>query len=154
MGDAGSGDGWVGEDAGRAPASIVVQRVVEWHDVDAAGISHNGFAVRLMESAETALFDRLGLSGDLINPLRRLRIAIDFLQPLRFHDRVEVQIRATSVDDTAVTFDVLVTRAGEPAMRGTLVAAPGGGQGDDAPSRDEVVRRLATAGEQQPELLG
>jgi acyl-CoA thioesterase FadM len=154
MADAAPGGGQVGEDADRSPASILVQRVVEWHDVDAAGISHNGFAIRLMESAETALFERLGLSGDLVNPHRRLRIAVDFLLPLRFHDRVDVRIRADSVVEQAVAFDVEVTRAGEPVMRGTLVAVPGGGRGEDAPTREEVVRRLAIAGEQPPELLG
>jgi len=151
MGNAASGD--VAEGTDRTPASIVVQRVVEWHDLDAAGISHNGLAFRLMESAETALFDRLGLAGDLVNPRRRLRVAVDFLRPLRFHDRVDVLIRTASVDDAAVTFDVVVTRAGEPVIRGSLVVAPGGGRGDDAPARVEVVRRLATAGAQEPELL-
>jgi acyl-CoA thioesterase FadM len=138
---------------GRGPASMVVQRLVEWHDVDAAGISHNTFAIRLMESAETALFERLGLTGDLANPGRRRRIAVDFLQPLSFHDRVDVLIRTTSVDETQVTFEFEVTRGGAAVMRGTFVAVPGGGLGTGAPSRAEVVRRLATSGAQAPELL-
>jgi acyl-CoA thioesterase FadM len=151
--DAGSIGSEVPE-AGSGPASLLVQRVVEWHDIDAAGISHNSLAVRLMESAETALLERLGLGADLVNPNRRRRIVVDYLGPLVFHDRVDVRIRTAAADEDEVTFEVEVLRGDRAVIRGTLVAAPGGGRGDGAPTAEEVVRLLNTSGAQVPELLG
>src|SRR5436309_592020 len=46
----GGGDG--------SPASIVVQRRIEWPDTDASGRYHNTAAFRFIEVAETTLLDR------------------------------------------------------------------------------------------------
>jgi hypothetical protein len=43
------------------PASITIQRRIEWSDTDASGHWHNVAAFRMLEWAETALLDRLGL---------------------------------------------------------------------------------------------
>jgi hypothetical protein len=47
------------------PASVRIQRRIEWSDTDASGAYHNTAAFRLMEAAETTLVERLGLVGDI-----------------------------------------------------------------------------------------
>jgi acyl-CoA thioesterase FadM len=142
-----------GERDDTRPASMTIQRVVEWRDVDASGIAHNALAVRLMEAAETALLERLGLVGDMSSPRRRLRIAIDFVSQLRFHDRVDIRIEATSADPTAVTFGVEVAHDGEVAIRGILVVAPGSAVDAGGPTAQAFVDRILSAGPQDPELV-
>ena len=50
----------VTEDKGSGRASIVMERRIEWPDTDASGFYHNSAVVRLLETAETLLLDRLG----------------------------------------------------------------------------------------------
>ena len=65
-----------------SPASIVVQRRIEWSDTDASGNYHNSAAFRLIENAETALLDRLGFLHEIYGRLPRVRISADFVRPL------------------------------------------------------------------------
>src|SRR5439155_4381912 len=50
---------------GRSPASIIVQRRIEWPDTDASGMYHNTAAFRFTEVAETALLERLGFVHEI-----------------------------------------------------------------------------------------
>ena len=47
------------------PASIRIQRRIDWSDTDASGAWHNTAAFRLLEAAETSLMDRLGFLEDV-----------------------------------------------------------------------------------------
>jgi hypothetical protein len=47
------------------PASIRIQRRIEWSDTDASGAWHNSAAFNLIESAEVALVDALGFREDV-----------------------------------------------------------------------------------------
>ncbi len=87
-----------------APASIVIQRRVEWSDTDASGAYHNSAAFNFMESAEVALVDRLGFREDVYGRHPRVRIEADFLAPPRSH------------------------RGDPPALAGGVPEAPGGGR--------------------------
>src|SRR5256885_17221943 len=75
------------------PASIVVQRRIEWPDTDASGMYHNTAALRFIEVAETALLDRLGFVHQVYGRHPRVRIEADFLRPLRFRDLVGIELR-------------------------------------------------------------
>jgi len=75
------------------PASITIQRRLEWIDTDASGAHHNTAAIRLMEAAELALIDRLGFLDDVYGLHPRTRIEAEFLRPLFFRDLVEVALR-------------------------------------------------------------
>ncbi len=44
------------------PASVVIERRVEWPDTDAAGHQHHSVVMRWVEEAEAALLEPLGLS--------------------------------------------------------------------------------------------
>ena len=59
------------------PASILVQRRIEWSDTDASGAYHNSAAFSFIEVAEAALLDRLGMLAERF----RLKIANAFTVP-------------------------------------------------------------------------
>src|SRR2546427_13248832 len=109
-------------DAQGSPASIVVQRRIEWADTDASGMYHNTAAFRFIEVAETALLDRLGFVHDVYGRHPRVHIEADFLRPLRFRDLVDIELRVAAVGRTAVTYDFERGANGGVAGKGRAVA--------------------------------
>jgi len=87
----------------RRPASIRLQRRIEWWDTDASGNYHNTAAFRLLESAETLLLGRIGLLHDVYGRLPRARLEADFRAPLGFHDLVDVDLEVVSVGGSSIT---------------------------------------------------
>ncbi|TMK84444.1 MAG: acyl-CoA thioesterase [Actinobacteria bacterium] len=147
------GDPIPGQESPR-PASIVVQRRIEWPDTDASGMYHNTAAFRFIEVAETALLDRLGFVHQVYGRHPRVRLEADFLRPLRFRDLVDIELRVAEVGRTSVTYDVEMRANGELAVRGRAIAVlltEPGGRPDRWP--DEYRRLLLTAGPQRAELL-
>jgi YbgC/YbaW family acyl-CoA thioester hydrolase len=136
------------------PASIVVQRRIEWSDTDASGNYHNSAAFRLIEIAETALLDRLGFLHEVYGRLPRVHLSADFLRPLAFKDLLDVELSVAELGRTSVTYRFEISAAGTPAVRGSavavLISASGG---DPAPWPPELRDRLLTGGAQRPELL-
>ena len=136
------------------PASIVVQRRIEWSDTDASGAYHNSAAFSFIEVAETAMLDRLGMLDDVYGRLPRVRIEADFLRPLWHRDRCEVELTVAAVGVTSVTYEVTITSKGRPCVRARSVAVlldRIGGSPVEWP--EEHRRLLQTAGPQRPELL-
>ena len=72
-------------------AAILVQRCIEQSDTDASGAWHNAAALRLVEAAEVALLDALGLLGRFYGRMPQARITIEFKRPLSF------EISSTSI---------------------------------------------------------
>src|SRR5919204_4241742 len=107
-----------GDGGDRSPASIVVQRRIEWPDTDASGMYHNTAAFRFIEVAETALLDRLGFVHEIYGRHPRVHIEADFLRPLRFRDLVDVELRVAGVGRTSVTYEFELRNGGEVAVRG------------------------------------
>jgi acyl-CoA thioesterase FadM len=142
-----------GEDAS-GPASIVIERRVEWSDTDASGHYHNTAAFRLFETAETLLLARLGMRDDIYGRHPRARLEADFLCALRFHDPVETEVRVESVGRTSVTYEWEIRRGAEVCVRGRAVAVlldrPGG---SPVPWPEEYRRRLLSSGPQPTERL-
>jgi YbgC/YbaW family acyl-CoA thioester hydrolase len=136
------------------PASIVVQRRIEWPDTDASGMYHNTAAFRFIEVAETALLERLGFVHEIYGRHPRVHIEADFLLPLRFRDLVDIQLTVSRVGRTSVTYTFEMSNRGTPAVRGrataVLLTEPGG---RPVPWSVEHRRLLETAGPQRPELL-
>jgi YbgC/YbaW family acyl-CoA thioester hydrolase len=136
------------------PASVRIQRRIEWSDTDASGAYHNSAAFDFMESAEVTLVDRLGIREDVYGRHPRVRIEADFLAPLWFRDLVDVEIHVVRVGRTSVTYDAEIRRDGELCVRGRLVAVLldriGG---TPQPWPDEYRRLFETAGRQVPERL-
>ncbi|HVL66513.1 MAG TPA: thioesterase family protein [Vicinamibacterales bacterium] len=96
------------------------RRRVQFADTDLAGIVHFSMMFRYIEEAEHALWRAAGLSiADPSNDLGwpRLTAALEFRQPLRFEDEVEVAIRVSSATTRTIEYEC-VLRRGE-----TVVAA-------------------------------
>jgi acyl-CoA thioester hydrolase len=138
-----------------APASVLIQRRIEWGDTDASGAYHNSAAFNFIEAAETALLERLGLVGDVYGRHPRVRVEADFVAPLWFRDLVDVEIRVASVGRTSVAYDAEIRRDGQVCVRGKLVAVLVdriGGTPQQWP--EDYRRRLLESGVQTPERLG
>ena len=93
-----------------SPASIVVQRRIEWSDTDASGNYHNTAAFRLIEVGETALLERLGLLADVYGRLPRAHVEADFVAPLVFRDLVDVHLWVAAVGRSSITYEFEMTR--------------------------------------------
>lgn len=136
------------------PASIVVQRRIEWPDTDASGLYHNTAAFRFIEVAETALLERLGFLTEIYGRLPRAHVEADFLQALAFRDVVDIELRVESVGTTSMTYGFDMRARGEIAVRGraTVVLLDRAG-GRPVPWADDHRRALLGAGAQTPERL-
>src|SRR2546422_9988570 len=103
---------------GGSPASIVVERRIEWPDTDASGMYHNTAAFRFIEVAETALLDRLGFVHEIYGRHPRVHIEADFLAPLRFRDLVDVELTVAKVGRTSIHYDFEMRSNGGGEGRG------------------------------------
>jgi YbgC/YbaW family acyl-CoA thioester hydrolase len=137
-----------------APASIVVQRRIEWPDTDASGYHHNTAAFRFIEVAETALLERLGFLDDVYGRLPRVHIEADFLRLLRFRDLLDIRLEVAEVGGTSVAYAFEMVCRGEVAVRGRAVAVLLGKK-SRRPVRWPATYRhlLLAAGPQAPERL-
>jgi YbgC/YbaW family acyl-CoA thioester hydrolase len=140
--------------AGRGPASIVVQRRIEWPDTDASGTYHNTAAFRFVEVAETALLERLGFLHEVYGRLPRARIEAAFERPLVFRDVVDISLRIARVGRTSLTYEFEMSTGGEVAVRGrattVLLDAP---RGTPVEWPEAYRALLESAGPQGPERL-
>lgn len=136
-----------------APASIVVQRRIEWPDTDASGRWHNTAGFRFVEVAETALLERLGILHDVYGRLPRARIAADFPRGLSFRDLVDCTLTVRAVGDSSVTYHFELHNEGELCMRAEVVAVllDDGGRPQRWP--DAYRTMLLESGPQPPERL-
>jgi YbgC/YbaW family acyl-CoA thioester hydrolase len=90
---------------------------VEFVDTDAGGRIHHTAALRWAERAEHQLLRAAGWSELTCFPRRH--VAVDFLAPLRFGDEVVVEIGATHVGRTSITYGWRVLRGGEVCVEGS-----------------------------------
>ena len=137
-----------------SPASIMVQRRIEWPDTDASTNYHNTAAFRFIEVAETALLERLGLLDDVYGRLPRVHIEADFLRALRFRDIVDIELGVAAVGKSSITYEFEMRSGGEVAVRGKAVAALlSAAGGRPVPWPEEHRKLLLSAGPQPPERL-
>jgi YbgC/YbaW family acyl-CoA thioester hydrolase len=138
----------------RFPASIVVQRRIEWSDTDASGNYHNSAVFRLIENAETALLLRLGMLGDVYDRLPRVHVSADFLRPLEFKDLLDIHVSVAEVGRTSITYSLSISSAGQEAVRGTVVAVLlSKARGEPVEWPEDYRRKLETSGPLPAELL-
>lgn len=90
---------------------------VEFVDTDAGGRIHHTAALRWAERAEHQLLRSLGWSELTRFPRRRLEA--DFRAPLRFGDEVAVEIAASAVGRTSITYGWRVLRNGVSCVEGS-----------------------------------
>jgi acyl-CoA thioester hydrolase len=136
------------------PASIVVQRRIEWADTDASGYHHNTAAFRLIEVAETALFARLNLLEGIYGRVPRAHIEADFRKALQHRDLLDVHLRVERIGRSSITYAIRMDHEGEVAVEARVVAVLlDGATREPEPWPREARERLLTSGPQRPELL-
>jgi acyl-CoA thioesterase FadM len=137
----------------RGPASIIVQRRIEWPDTDASGRWHNTAGFRLIEVAETALLERLELLDDVYGRLPRVRIEADFKKPLMFRDVLDAFIGVSRVGRSSIDYMFELRKKGEVAMAAEVTAVLLDDNGEPAAWPQAYREQLTGAGPQSPELL-
>jgi acyl-CoA thioesterase FadM len=137
----------------RGPASIIVQRRIEWPDTDASGRWHNTAGFRFIEVAETALLERLGLLDDIYGRLPRARIEADFKKLLVFRDVLDCFLAVTRVGKTSINYTFELRKGGEVCMAAEVTAVLLDEEGSPTDWPQEYRELLMKAGPQSPELL-
>jgi acyl-CoA thioester hydrolase len=135
-----------GEDL-EAPASVSLQRRIEWIDTDAAGIYHWTAVFRLAEAAEAVMHTALGITELTFGRVPRVAVAVEFRRPLHFNDQVEVELAVERLGRASLSYRLAITGPEGPAAEGRLTVCcidPDSGQA--APWPAEVRRALAAGG--------
>lgn len=136
------------------PASLTVQRRIEWFDTDASGQYHYTTAFRLVEAAENALLERLSLLDETAGRLPRVHVEADFRAPLGHRDLVDVSIEVAALGTTSITYAFEIRREGLLCAQGKVVGAlMASASGGAKPWPDPARKLLLCAGAQPPELL-
>ena len=135
------------------PASLTIQRRIEWSDTDASGRWHNTAAFRMVEWAETALLERLGILDDVYAYLPRVHVEADFHRALDFRDLVDATIAITAVGDSSLGYVFTIDRAGERCVTMTVVTALIDAEGRKRSWPERHRKLLTEAGPQPPERL-
>ncbi|HEV2755165.1 MAG TPA: thioesterase family protein [Actinomycetota bacterium] len=136
-----------------APASLTIQRRIEWSDTDASGHWHNTAAFRMVEWAETALLERLGIVDDVYGHLPRVHVEADFHRLLGFRDLVDATIAVEEVGKTSLKYAFTLDRAGERCVTMKVVVALLDREGTPRPWPGDYRKVLLEAGPQPPEKL-
>lgn len=134
-------------------ASLTIQRRIEWSDTDASGRWHNTAAFRMVEWAETALLERLGILDDVYAYLPRAHLEADFLCALDFRDLVDATITVTNVGTTSLAYDFTIDRGGERCVTMKVVAVLIDRDRNARPWPDRHRALLTQSGPQPPELF-
>lgn len=125
------------------PPAVTIRRRIQWFDTDSSTKYHNTAPLRLMEEAEAALLDRLGIVREVYGHLPRAHVTVDYHRPLRFWDEVEVALDVTDVGRTSITYAFRISKDGELCSEGRVVAVLIDDQANPVPWPDQH-RRLLT----------
>ena len=113
---------------------------VEFADTDASGRIHHTAALRWAERAEHQLLRAVGWPDLARFPRRHLEAA--FLAPVRFGDDVSVEISATAIGRTSITYGWRVVRGDQTCIEGSLTCVHIDGDGTPSAVPDDLRHRL------------
>ena len=103
-----------------------LQRRVQFHETDAAGIVHFSWFFRYLEEAEHALWREAGLS---IHPpdseigWPRVAASFEFRRPLRFEDEFEIQLRIAEMTPRTMRYTGSIVQGNTMIATGELTIA-------------------------------
>ena len=101
---------------------ITIRRRIQWFDTDASTKYHNTAPLRLIEEAEAALLDRLGIVREVYGSMPRAHISMDLRRPLRFWDEAEVTLSVAELGRSSITYAFTIRVEGDLAAEGRVVA--------------------------------
>ena len=104
------------------PPEITVRRRIQWFDTDASTKYHNTAPLRLMEEAEAALLDDLGIIKEVYGKMPRAHVSVDYRRPLRFWDETDVHLRIAEVGRTSITYTFEISDGSVVYAEGRVVA--------------------------------
>ena len=104
------------------PPEITVRRRIQWFDTDASTKYHNTAPLRLMEEAEAALLDELGIIREVYGKMPRAHVSVDYRRPLRFWDEVDVHLQIAEVGRTSITYGFEIRDSSAVYAEGRVVA--------------------------------
>jgi YbgC/YbaW family acyl-CoA thioester hydrolase len=122
---------------------VTIRRRIQWFDTDASTKYHNTAPLRLMEEAEAALLDDLGIVREVYGWLPRAHVTVDYRRPLRFWDEVEVDAEVAELGRTSITYRFRIRVDRDLCADGTVVAVLIDEEGKPRPWPDDW-RRLLT----------
>lgn len=90
-------------------------RRVDFGDTDMAGIVHFSKYFCYIEFAEHEFFRKLGFSvaqkyGDLQYGWPRVKVAAEFLSPLRFEDELEIRLRLNKISTRSIGYEFSIVK--------------------------------------------
>lgn len=91
------------------PATITIQRRVQWMDTDAAGIWHHSVVLRWAEEAEAELHRSLGIIDLTFGATPRVKTEFEFPSSVRFDDVMDITLTVSQVGTTSMTYEIEVT---------------------------------------------
>ncbi len=107
--------------------SFHTQRLVQWHDTDAAGLAHFTAFFRYMEEIEHEFLRSRGLSvlshdaqGELSWP--RVSVRCDYVGAVRFEDVVDVELSISRLGTKSVSYEFQFSHQGRPVAVGSITA--------------------------------
>jgi acyl-CoA thioester hydrolase len=122
---------------------VTIRRRIQWFDTDSSTKYHNTAPLRLMEEAEAALLDDLGIVREVYGWLPRAHVTVDYRRPLRFWDEVEVDAEVAELGRTSITYRFRIRMDKDLCAAGTVVAVLIDEEGKPRPWPDDW-RRLLT----------
>jgi YbgC/YbaW family acyl-CoA thioester hydrolase len=122
---------------------VTIRRRIQWFDTDSSTKYHNTAPLRLMEEAEAALLDDLGIVREVYGWLPRAHVTVDYRRPLRFWDEVEVDAEVAELGRTSITYRFRIRMDQDLCAVGTVVAVLIDEEGKPRPWPDDW-RRLLT----------
>lgn len=117
---------------------------VEFVDTDAGGRIHHTAALRWAERAEHQLLRACGWPDLTSFPRRSL--TVEFFAPLRFGDEVVLEIGATQLGRTSITYGWQATREQQVCLEGSTTCVYVGQDGRPAPLPEELRAALQPGG--------
>lgn len=114
-------------------AGFRTERRVEFADTDLEGMLHFARYLVYMETAEHALlraagYAMTGVHDGVRYTWPRVKVECDYLAPLAFGDRVEIEVTVAARGRSSVTYEHVLTKGGseqtarEPVARGRVTA--------------------------------
>ena len=98
---------------------------IRFVDTDASGRIHYTAMLRHFEAAEHEFLETLGCSYQAGHGFEvdvpRVHVEVDFMIPLAYNDRIEVQVIVDKIGNTSFILAFLALLGGQPATKGRIV---------------------------------